>query len=533
MSSLPSSSTRWEVAFTVLTGALVLAYAVVLVRTAWLCDDAYITFRVADNFVHGYGPVWNVAERVQTFTHPLWMLLLSAVYFFTREIYLTSMFVSMVLSLAAVVIGAFWVARSAASASVAVAALLFAKPFVDYSTSGLENPLTYLFLALFAAVYFGEGEPGRRVLPCALIASLAMTNRIDTILFFAPSLALVLWQARSIKAVALMAAGFAPFVAWTVFATFYYGFPLPNTAYAKLNTGVPAWAAFQEGFGHLISSLNWTPFGVALMFLGFFLPIAVRDWRAAPLSLGALLYALYFMRVGGDFMVGRFFSGPVLIGALLLSRVPMKARHVLPALVTIAVAGLSGPYPTVTSDASYGAKRLHSSEKLPFRDKRSVSDHRGTFYQETGLLRAPLIGWRPVHVWALTGERLHGREGVRVHGAVGFVSYNAGPGMHIIDYFALGDPLLAHLPLERHQYWRSGHYSRKLPSGYRESIATGENRLTDPDLAAYYDKLTLITRGPLFSPARLWEIWQMNRGVYAPLIEAYSHRRPGGSMADE
>jgi arabinofuranosyltransferase len=47
---------------------------------AWLCDDAYITFRTVDNFIHGYGLTWNVAERVQAYTHPLWMLLLSGVY---------------------------------------------------------------------------------------------------------------------------------------------------------------------------------------------------------------------------------------------------------------------------------------------------------------------------------------------------------------------------------------------------------------------------------------------------------------------
>jgi len=46
-----------------------------VVRSAWLCDDAFITFRTADNFIHGYGLTWNVAERVQTYTHPLWLFL--------------------------------------------------------------------------------------------------------------------------------------------------------------------------------------------------------------------------------------------------------------------------------------------------------------------------------------------------------------------------------------------------------------------------------------------------------------------------
>ena len=52
-------------------------FLVVVFCGAWLCDDAYISFRTADNFVHGYGLTWNVQERVQAYTHPLWLLLFS------------------------------------------------------------------------------------------------------------------------------------------------------------------------------------------------------------------------------------------------------------------------------------------------------------------------------------------------------------------------------------------------------------------------------------------------------------------------
>jgi arabinofuranosyltransferase len=50
---------------------LLALFAVVLCRTAWVGDDAYITFRTVDNLVHGYGARWNVDERVQAYTHPL------------------------------------------------------------------------------------------------------------------------------------------------------------------------------------------------------------------------------------------------------------------------------------------------------------------------------------------------------------------------------------------------------------------------------------------------------------------------------
>ncbi|MDP7573157.1 MAG: hypothetical protein QF391_16270, partial [Myxococcota bacterium] len=51
-------------------GAAVLS---VVIAQAWVSDDAFITFRVIDNFVHGYGLRWNVDERVEVYTHPLWL----------------------------------------------------------------------------------------------------------------------------------------------------------------------------------------------------------------------------------------------------------------------------------------------------------------------------------------------------------------------------------------------------------------------------------------------------------------------------
>ena len=59
--------------------------------SAWIQDDAFITLRTVDNFVEGYGLRWNPAERVQSYTHPLWMFLLSGLYFFTREAYFTTL----------------------------------------------------------------------------------------------------------------------------------------------------------------------------------------------------------------------------------------------------------------------------------------------------------------------------------------------------------------------------------------------------------------------------------------------------------
>jgi arabinofuranosyltransferase len=44
----------------------------------YVCDDAYITFRVADQILNGHGPVFNAGERVEAVTSPMWLALLTA-----------------------------------------------------------------------------------------------------------------------------------------------------------------------------------------------------------------------------------------------------------------------------------------------------------------------------------------------------------------------------------------------------------------------------------------------------------------------
>jgi arabinofuranosyltransferase len=94
--------------------------------------------------------------------------------------------------------------------------------------------------------------------------------------------------------------------------------------------------------------------------------------------------------------------------------------------------------------------------------------------------------------------------------AVGYTGYFAGPGVHIIDYTALADPLLARLPPLEESDWRIGHFERRLPPNYLESVEADENLLLDPGLASYYDKLRLVIRGPLWDLRRFAAIWQLN-----------------------
>lgn len=135
----------------------------IILRRAWVCDDAYITLRTIDNFVNGYGLTWNVAERVQTYTHPLWMFLLSIFYFITREPFYTTILISLITTGLAIY---FLFKKIAVKQLVIISSSLIlglSRAFVDYSTSGLENPLSHLIIIIFYIYFLREMNLQRKI----------------------------------------------------------------------------------------------------------------------------------------------------------------------------------------------------------------------------------------------------------------------------------------------------------------------------------------------------------------------------------
>ena len=104
---------------------------------------------------------------------------------------------------------------------------------------------------------------------------------------------------------------------------------------------------------------------------------------------------------------------------------------------------------------------------------------------------------------------------------IGYLGFYAGPQVHLIDYFALSDTLLARLPLQQGIKWDIGHIRRAIPDGYLETLETGTNQIADPNLATYYEKLSTVTRGKLWSWDRIQTILDLNIGKYDTLLDAY------------
>ena len=61
---------------------------------------------------------------------------------------------------------------------------------------------------------------------------------------------------------------------------------------------------------------------------------------------------------------------------------------------------------------------------------------------------------------------------------------------------------------------RAGHYRRKLPEGYFESLRTGKNKIKNQLIAALWDDLVLATRAPIFAEGRFAAMWRLHSGFH-------------------
>jgi len=513
--------------------ALVAAFLLlvaVLVRTAWLCDDAYITFRTIENWADGYGLRWNVAERVQSYTHPLWMLLLAGVHALTDELYWTPLIVSLAVALLGVLVLAARLGESAAAGCAGLLILVSSRAYVDFSSSGLENPLVHLCLFLFLVALVEEWASWK----LGLLVSATMLLRTDLALLLAPAVLIHLApRSGRVERVGSFTLGLAPLFVWHGFSLVYYGALVPNTAYAKLSTGIAGGDLRAQGLVYLAESLRFDPLTLVTVAAG---SVATRwlSWRERALALGALLYLGYVVSIGGDFMSGRFLTPSFAVGVALVVRALARLREpmrLVPGAAALAL-GFLAPYPALTSGSDYGADRGND-----FRDLRAaadaiigddgISDERAWHFALTGMILVqreqgrfvlPLEGhpkYREVERLKQNGDKLI------VTGAIGLRGYLLGPEVHFIDQNALSDPLLARLAVADPTDWRISHFRRPIPCGYRESLTADANLLRDPGLARVYDAVRLVTRGPLFEAGRWREIWRLNTAFYRDELEGY------------
>jgi hypothetical protein len=271
-------------------------------RLAWVCDDAFISFRYADNLVHGRGLVWNPGERVEGFTNFLWTLVLAG----AIRLGLDPVQGSVVFGLMALVATLLAMHRLRAQIlpdglrgafPLAVVALAVQHTFTAFGTSGLET-----MLAAGLALWAVERVVAGRVFLGSLLGVLAaMAHPDHGILWFALGCALALHPEKRKQVLRYALPLVLVYLPYFLARFAYYGHAWPNTYYAKSGGGM----YFSQGLRYWMASLLGDGLWAILPFAVFGAWQARRTLFGCYAMLALPLYGGYVAKIGGDYMVGR------------------------------------------------------------------------------------------------------------------------------------------------------------------------------------------------------------------------------------
>jgi len=553
-------------------GALALAampVSVLLVmgyRRRWIGDDAYIDLRIVRNLLDGYGPVYNVGERVEAYTNPLWVALLAVWSALLGRpetgAWLMGLIFSAVGVLTAQAAGALLALRSDPSSgnradivlplgSIAVAAV----PVVwDFTTSGLESGLIFGWLGVaYMLVVRRCLTPSQRLgawLGVAFFLGLGPLLRPDMALYSAGfGLTLGLgyalgyangWGRLFIHLTVLLAAGgFLPAV-YQVFRMGFFASLVPGTALAK-EAGL---ARPDQGLFYardFVSAYElWLPLIILLGWRAITLRDAwcARDWiplalLASP-TIAAALHTLYVVWIGGDFMHGRLLL-PAFFAAIAPVSVMLRPHPGTTSWRELAIPAIMG---LVLAWAVICGLRLRATY-----NGRGVVDERGVYVQQSGRPNPVDVDDYADHFLARDGRFLRERAneasrsgssvlayvpgygnlsggeprilsavptlpvGVTAVGmqvSIGLTGYTAGPSVRVIDRPGLSDPIAARMRLEHRG--RPGH-EKSLPDSWLLA------RYAAPTSAAALGHEVIVARRAL----GCGEIRELLRAVEEPL----------------
>ena len=312
----------------------------------WASDDAYIDVRVVGNLLAGHGPVYNVGERVEVFTNPIWVGILAIVRG-TLGILPTAWW-AVLLGLAATAGGvALMVAGSARLARRRGAALVIPAGMLclvcvdamwDFATSGLETGLIFGWLGLLWWLLVRRLDTGSGATTLAFVAGLGPFIRPDLgLVAVVMGLGLVLLLSRSPSGsdhrVRVALAFVIPPVLLELLRAAYFGMLVPTTALTK--SAFTPWPT--QGLHYLLDTLGPTWIWIPLLLLGAMTVRRATGWWREGERLSVAVLAIpvvagladgaYVVVIGGDFMHARMLLPSLFLLSGVLWLDPMDRRE--------------------------------------------------------------------------------------------------------------------------------------------------------------------------------------------------------------
>lgn len=480
----------------------------------WVSDDGLITFRYAANVLAGRGPVYNPGEHVQGYTHPLWMMLLVGGLVFTENPLIVAVVLGGALTLVMAGVFGFTLVRRAREPMVAAVVILSAavilassESWLSFQTSGLENSLSHLLIALLVLELFREAP---RPVAVSLLASLLVLTRLDLAPLVAPLGVVALHRHNTRKGLQALAAGTTPFLLWLIFSLAYYGTVIPNTAIAKVGVYSSLGTSIGLGLTYIRDWLHYEPVPAAaaalLLTAGILLS---RRPLLRALAAGALLHLVYVVSVGGDFMRGRFMMAFFVTACLFGTAALVHARAFRPSKRTVLAGGVVVVLATTLFQVAAPPQDRTIVNGI-VNERRFYSGMTLASYARNGKLETPV--YAPGLPQALR-EYERGCGPTTIHSEViGSLGYETRDAVEIIDIVGLTDRFIASLPnsLLIERVPRPGHPFKRIPlaylggrgdvsvfAGWQDGVSAGDCSLRSRALALAHSDVLFDYRQPL------------------------------------
>jgi hypothetical protein len=414
----------------------------------WQMDDAYISYRYAWNLTQGHGLVYNVGEVVEGYTNFLWTMLAACALALGLHPPVVMLTINVALSMAMLGL-TYYMARRLSRRDtiwplVAVALVAIDGAVVTYGArgSGMEAlPFAFLVLLSSALIWLPQGQ---RKTPYHALGgvslALATLLRPEGLLAAAIFIGAKTWQGRRQRRwVGTLLVTLLPYLAivvpYQVWRMSFYGWPFPNTFYAKTGATV----ALLERGGEYVSVFmgeRWLLAALAILCLLLLAALRRLTGLYAALALFSVAYMLYVVWAGGDHFPGWRFLVPVVAPmALLAERALRIGTQSLRSHTLRNGAAMLG-----LALAAYGAQALWLQEP------QSVI---GDF---TKLHTAYVNRWGAAGLWLRESTPPDTMTAAKGAGAIAFYSQRP-----VLDVYGLNDLHIGRLQVESMGQGNAGH----------------------------------------------------------------------------
>lgn len=432
-----------------------------------IAEDAFISFQYANNLVNGFGLVWNIGDPpVEGYTNFLWVIFSSIGMLLNLKLTTFSQLLG-ILSGVITILYVYKIGRKILGFKTKIALisclmLAISGPFATWASSGMETNLFTLFIvcSIYYELNFWSNYNKSSLTLLFLFLLLAALTRPEGFGFFLIVIVLHFIKSKdksrliAIRQSILSAFIFfiIPFTVYFLWRFSYFGYLLPNTYYAKTGGDIFQWL---RGLAYLLFfCIHFLLPAVPLLTVLIWISVEKLNTRVEIKEIWlkirndiqayamfiflsvCLLYSVYIIYIGGDYMAMYRFFVPILPFIYLL---------------------LTKCYDIISSSNSNIYKRnlsfilliffmlgtvVHSTPLDKFIFTKSIRQHgqyQGVLFERWHSNRLTVLGK------FFNGYKASPDESIATD-AIGAIAYYSG--LKVYDYHGLVDPYIAHLEKE-------------------------------------------------------------------------------------